>query len=325
MDQRKALYSSSTEAENAPILSSQLSVESHCLPATSGGDMTTQVSLSVSYSSSGPSLEQLPPTAHPPGDNSKEWDRGGEIDGKPAVLVTVTEPQSGSNSSSVLSSREESPVEPAEVLSADITQTTTTVFSLTASASPPPNIPTHGGVHSTSSASREEHSNSFDQLVGSGGNSMSVEVDDQLLELVSAGNNSLRSSETNSQLSDVGSYSGEDEDSLSLTPRAVELDIGGDQAVKTTTVSPILNQPTLDRTEERESKAITEGGDGEFGEQTRAREISTVGSPQTNPGGDNRLLDVKHDAEHDAQPSAPSPITEPQAQSQPKTSLTKPR
>ena len=287
--------------------------------------MTTQVSLSVSYSSSGPSLEQLPPTAHPPGDISKEWDRGGEIDGKSAVLVAVTEPQSGSDSSSVLSSREESPVEPAEVLSGDITQTTTTVLSLTASASPPPNVPSHGGVHSTSSASREEHSNSCGQLVGSGGNSMSVEVDDQLPELVSAGNNSPRSSETNSQLSDVGSYSGEDEDSLSLTPRAVEPTIGGDQAVKTTTVSPFLNKPTLDRTEGRESKTETEGGDGGFREQTRTGEIPMGGSTHTNPSSDNRPLDVERDAEHDAQPSAPSPITEPQTQSRPKTPLTKPR
>ena len=133
----------------APNICSQPSLHTHCLPVLTEGNggcsgITTsqQVSLSVSYSSSGPSLEQHSPSVGQLGDTLKEY-AGEERDGHPIVLVAAAEPESGSESYSTLSSPGESP---SEVASGEISQTT-----LEISASPLTTTSAQG-THPTSSA-----------------------------------------------------------------------------------------------------------------------------------------------------------------------------
>ena len=273
----------------AQIICSQPSLHTHCLPALTEGNggscITTsqQVSLSVSYSSSGPSLEQRSPTVEQLGDALKE-SAGEEKDGHPVVLVTAAEPESGSESYSTVSSPGESP---SEVASGEISLTT-----LEISASPL----TTTSAQDTLSTSHEAHTNTLHQMVSSVGNSMSVEVDGTMsLELISAGN-SLETSEANSRQSDVSSCSDE-EDTLSVTPHAAaEASHGGDESRETTTVTPTLNQLFLERTEKTEREKVDK--------------ILPVESPRASSSGETGLLDVENATE----PHRLSPVTEPQQQ-----------
>ena len=306
----------------APNICSQLSLHTHCLPVLTEGNggcgITTsqQVSLSVSYSSSGPSLEQHSLSVGQLGDTLKEY-AGEERDGHPVFLA---EPESGSESYSTLSSPGESP---SEVASGEISQTTLEIsaspLTTTSAQGTHPTslakdtLPTSSALDtlSTSSAqdtpytSHEAHTNTRHQMVSSVGNSMSVEVDGTMsLELISAGN-SLESSDTNSRQSDISSCSDED-DTLSMTPHAAaEASHGGDEPQETTTVTPTLNQLFLERTEKTENE--------------RTVEILPVESPRANSSGETGSLDVENAAE----PHRLSPVTEPQQQ--PMAPIIKPR
>ena len=109
---------------------------------------TTQaVSLSVSYSSSGPSLEQHSlSSGEPLSEGLKEaLGRGGGI---PGVLVAVTEPESGSGFSSVVSSPGKCLQESTDVASGEITLTNLEVCGSTPTTAPAQN------THPTSSPQR---------------------------------------------------------------------------------------------------------------------------------------------------------------------------
>ena len=282
----------------AQIICSQPSLHTHCLPALTEGNggscITTsqQVSLSVSYSSSGPSLEQRSPTVEQLRDALKE-SAGEEKDGHPVVLVAAAEPESGSESYSTVSSPGESP---SEVASGEISLTTLEISASPLTTTSAQDTLPISSAQDTLYTSHEAHTNTLHQMVSSVGNSMSVEVDGTMsLELISAGN-SLETSETNSRQSDVSSCSDED-DTLSVTPHAAaEASHGGDEPRETTTVTPTLNQLFLERTEktERENERTVE-------------KFLPVESPR---GGETGLLDVENAAE----PHRLSPVTEPQQQ-----------
>ena len=318
-------------------LSSKLLLGTPALPAVTeeyhGNSCTlttTQaVSLSVSYSSSGPSLEQHSlSSGEPLSEGLKEaLGRGGGI---PGVLVAVTEPESGSGSCSVVSSPGKCLQESTDVASGEITLT-----NLEVSGSPPttapaqntpptpspqdtPPTPSAQDTHPSSSPQRILPTSSvqstllpccktstqlytsstshkvLDQVANnSEGNSMSVEVeDDRSLELVSTTGSSLEGSETHSQLSDIISSCTDEEDTL--TPRATTH--CGDE--KTTTATPTLNQLVLERTEETE----TDDRDDGFGQWMRAG--GTVCSSVANSGSESVVTGAEH--------SRLSPVTEPQ-------------
>ena len=297
-----------------------------------GSSVATQVSLPVSYSSSGPSLEQQTSTTDSLRDSFKEL--GGESSECPAIPVAVTKPQADNCASSIWSSPGNCPLVPAAVVSDQVSHTE--ILYLETSDSPSPTPSSHGALPQF-----QVTHGTCDQVTPPEDNSLNVEVDEGSLGQASVeAGNSLASSETGSQLSSITSCSEEDNESRSLTPHPALPVLSGALYQEPTTAPPSPDElerreasdelerreasDELERREERETER-EDGGSDSFGrheEQTSSETRTTGGTPKVDScqatGREPTERTVPLDSENSALPYDVS-------EQQPQTSVKKSR